>query len=143
MICSCPLLSLNKRVQEIRAVATFEATEAAASVVFRTVALVKTITSSSRILQQDYTAVTYNRNCKRLSSSRALRITGRSFMGMPHHVSGSNFPVLFRQPHSSPSVSCSCHIFSLCQLTTLTIHNSLSLLLPRLKTYLIHKPFPL
>ena len=29
----------------------------------------------------DYIAVTYNRNCKRLSSSR-LRITDRSFMGM-------------------------------------------------------------
>jgi len=34
----------------IRAVATFEAAEAVASVVFRTVASVKTITSSSRIL---------------------------------------------------------------------------------------------
>jgi len=33
-----------------RAVATFEATEAVASVVFRTVASVKTITLSSRIL---------------------------------------------------------------------------------------------
>ena len=58
----------------------------------------------------DYIAVTYNRNCKRLSSSR-LRITDRSFMGMPYHVSGSNF--LYSslcQPHSSPSVSfaCSC-----------------------------------
>jgi len=87
-------------VPYIRAVATFEAaTEAAASVVFRTVASVKTITSSSRILHLMTAgiiiiAVTYNRNCKRLSSSRALRITDRSFMGMPHHVSGSNFPVL-------------------------------------------------
>jgi len=42
----------------------------------------------------DYIAVTYNRNCKRLSSWRALRITDRSFMGMPHQYSGSNFPVL-------------------------------------------------
>ena len=29
-----------------------------------------------------------------------------------------------------PSCSCSCHFFSLCQLPTLTIHNSLSLSLP-------------
>jgi len=37
-------------IKQNRAVATFEATEAAASVVFRTVASVKTITSSGRIL---------------------------------------------------------------------------------------------
>jgi len=38
--------------------------------------------------------------------------------------------------------SCSDHIFSLCQLTTLTIHNSLSLFHSWLTTYLFHKSFP-
>ena len=38
-----------RKLGAARAVATFEATEAAASVVFRTVASVKTITLSSRI----------------------------------------------------------------------------------------------
>jgi len=41
----------------IRAVATFEATEAAASVVFRTVASVKAITSSNRIVHLTVTIV--------------------------------------------------------------------------------------
>ena len=35
-----------------------------------------------------------------------------------------------------PACSCSYHIYSLCQLTTLTIHNSL--FHSRLKTYLFH-----
>jgi len=40
-----------------RAVATFEATEAAASVVFRTVASVKTVASTSQILQLTATII--------------------------------------------------------------------------------------
>jgi len=50
---------------------------------------------------------------------------------MPHLVPGINF--LYFSPSASfqplclcPACSCSYHIFSLCQLTTLTIHNSLS-----------------
>jgi len=43
----------------------------------------------------------------------------------------NQLPSSLRQSHSSLSVcppcSCSYHIFSLCQLTTLTIHNSISL----------------
>jgi len=48
-------------------------------------------------------------------------------------VSGINFLVLCINLVSArlcPACSCSYHIFSLCQLTTLTIHNSLSLSLP-------------
>jgi len=43
-------LHMLRSKSENRAVATFEATEAVASVVFRIVASVQTITSSSRIL---------------------------------------------------------------------------------------------
>ena len=53
---------------------------------------------------------------------------------MSHLVSGINFLVLsvnlIPVPVSHLVCSCSYHIFSLCQLTTLTIHNSLSLSLP-------------
>jgi len=56
------------------AVATYEATEASASVVFTTLASVKTIISTSWILNMSFTshnyiAVTHNCNCDRLSSS--------------------------------------------------------------------------
>jgi len=50
------------------AVATFEATEAAASVVFTTLASVKTIIVSTSH-ESRFIAVTYNRNCNRTSSS--------------------------------------------------------------------------
>jgi len=55
---------------------------------------------------------------------------------MPHHVSGINIIVLsvkstsFRSVCLSLACSCSYHVFSLCQLTALTINNSLSLSLP-------------
>jgi len=57
--------------QLCRAVATFEATEAVASVVLRTVATVKIYFDQSNFTFDchDYIAVTYNRNCSRLSSS--------------------------------------------------------------------------
>jgi len=41
-----------------------------------------------------------------------------------------------------PACSCSCRIFSLCQLTTLTIHDSLSLSLPTQDLHLFHKSSP-
>ena len=65
-------------------------------------------------------------------TSSTLRITDRSFRYASPCL-WNQLPSSPRQPHSSPSVSaCSCsyHIFSLCQLTILTIHNSLSLSLP-------------
>ena len=62
------------------------------------------------------------------------RVHGRKLRtpGTPRLVSGINFLVLsVNQPLClCPSCSCSYHFFSLCQLTTLTIHNSLSLSLP-------------
>ena len=63
-------------------------------------------------------------------TSSALRITDRSFRCASPCL-WNQLPSL-RQPHFNPSVSvlpvhAPYHIFSLCQLTTLTIHNSLSL----------------
>jgi len=56
---------------------------------------------------QDYIAVTYNRNCKRLSSSRALR-KRPNWSLINGHASPylwKQLPSSLRQPHSSPSVS--------------------------------------
>jgi len=56
----------------LRAVAIFEATEAADSVVFTTLASVKTIISTTLNIKyeaHDYIAETHNGNCNRLSSS--------------------------------------------------------------------------
>ena len=58
--------------QQYRAVATFEATEAAASVVFTTLASMKTIISTTLNIKyeaHDCIAETHNGNCDRLSSS--------------------------------------------------------------------------
>jgi len=58
----------------------------------------------------------------------------RLSFGTPHLVSGINFLVLSTPSTSFQSLclwlacSCSYHVYSLCQLTTLTIHNSLSLI---------------
>jgi len=65
-------------------------------------------------------------------TSSSLRITDRSFRYASPCL-WNQLPGFLRQPHSSPSLSCVfCsyfyHIFSLCQLTTLTIRNSLSAL---------------
>ena len=50
---------------------------------------------------------------------------------VPHLVCGINFPYTLSTSFQSlclcPACSCFYHIFSLCQITTLTIHNSLSL----------------
>jgi len=53
---------------------------------------------------------------------------------MPHFVSGINFPVSLQSPSTSFQplclrLTCLCpyHIFSLCQLTTVTVDNSISL----------------
>jgi len=54
------------------AIATFEATEAVASVVFTTLASTKTIISTTLNIKyeaHDYIAETHNGNCNRLSSS--------------------------------------------------------------------------
>ena len=71
--------------------------------------------------------------------SSSLRITDRSFRYASPCL-WNQLPSSLRQPHFSPSLcpSCSCsyHFFSLCQLTTLTIHNSLSLSLPAQDTNL-------
>ena len=58
----------------VMAVATFEASETAALAVFTTLASVKTIILTGRILNMsltrlNYIAVTHNRNCNRLISS--------------------------------------------------------------------------
>jgi len=66
------------------AVATFEATEAAASVVFRPLASVKTIVSTSLILNMSldhesrFIAVTHNRNCNRLKPVSHMRQSCRA-----------------------------------------------------------------
>ena len=61
---------------------------------------------------------------------QAIRITDRSFPYASPCL-WNQLPSSLNQPHLSPSVcpACSCfyHISSLCQLTTLTIHNSLFL----------------
>ena len=62
-------------------------------------------------------------------------------------VSGINFLVLsvnhISAPLSLPFLFMLLyHFFSLCQLTTLTIHNSPSLFHSRLKTYIFYKSFP-
>jgi len=88
------------------------------------------------------------RNCKCLSSSHALHVTDRSFMGMPHHVSGSNFPVLFVNLIAVP-LSLTCLFMLLPHFLTMSTHAPLwpsitpPLFYSWLKTYLIHKPFPL
>jgi len=68
---------VSQNLDVIMAVATFEATEAAASVIFTTLASVKNNYfdqlnfkyESHESRCDDYIAVTHNHNCKRLSSS--------------------------------------------------------------------------
>ena len=88
-------------------------------------------------------------------TSSSLRIPYRSFRYASPCL-WNQLPIFLRQPHISSSLSrlrsvlkfgalqLIYHISSLCQLTTLAIHNSLFLSLPRsrLKTYLFHKFFP-
>jgi len=64
-------------------------------------------------------------------TSSSLRITDRSFRYASPCL-WNQLPSSLHQPHLSlcPACSCSYHISSLCQLTTLTIHNSLFLSLP-------------
>jgi len=71
-------------------------------------------------------------------ASSSLRITDRSFRyasPCPWNI----LPSSLRQSHSSLWFACSCsyHIFSLCQLTSLTIHNSISLSLAAQNLFLI------
>jgi len=79
------------------------------------------------------TRSSYHVTLARPPTSSSLRITDRSFRYASLSL-WNQLPNSLRQPYSSPSVqlpcSCSCHIFLLSQLTTLTIHNSLSLSLP-------------
>ena len=64
-------------------------------------------------------------------TSSSLRITDRCFRYVSRCL-WNQLPSSLRQPYSSPSVSvhAPAHIFLLSQLTTLTIHNSVSLSLP-------------
>jgi len=86
------------------------------------------------------TPSSYHVTFARPPTSSSLRITDCSFRYASPCL-WNQLPSSLRQPRSSPfspstsfqSVcfcSCSCHIFLLSQLTTLTIHNSLSLSLP-------------
>ena len=64
-------------------------------------------------------------------TSSSLHITDRCFRYVSRCL-WNQLPSSLRQPYSSPSVSvhAPAHIFLLSQLTTLTIHNSVSLSLP-------------
>ena len=79
------------------------------------------------------TRASYHVTLARPPTSSSLRITDRSLASFRYASPclWNQLPISLRQPHSSPSVSwlpcsSSCHIFSLCQLPTFSIHNSLS-----------------
>jgi len=77
-----------------------------------------------------YVYLTCTFNCSN-EAKWLLKVTGSH---VHCKINWNQLPSSLRQPHFSPclcpSCSCSYYFFSLCQLTTLTIHNSLSLSLP-------------